>query len=314
MRAKTVNRVYLLLAREEISSLEEIHKMAREVDYSFIEKDQTFAVRAERSNKKFPSTSPEIAAAVGSAVVDSYMGSNGSRLRVDLRNPDVEIYVLVRKWEALLSINLVGRSLHCRYYRVRAHRAALPPSLGAIMIRASGWRGEPLLDPMCGCETIPIESALLIRNIAPGARRELAMNKLSMFRDFLDGVRFEVIGEENRRKAEIAGMDLSPKSLEMFRKNLRASGMEDTVRVFLGDALRLHRISIEGRARRDQSPFGIRMGVSKIDQFYRTLAESLSMSGVRKITLITPRKNLIVETLSRAGYPVDSVLQFMYGG
>jgi hypothetical protein len=40
---------------------------------------------------------------------------------------------------------------------------------------ASGWdgkRGEPLLDPMCGSGTIPIEAALIARGIAPGLERQ----------------------------------------------------------------------------------------------------------------------------------------------
>ena len=37
----------------------------------------------------------------------------------------------------------------------------------------TGWRGEcDLIDPMCGSGTIPVEAALIARNIAPGVFRK----------------------------------------------------------------------------------------------------------------------------------------------
>ena len=51
--------------------------------------------------------------------------------------------------------------------------------LAAGMILMSGWHGEcDLIDPMCGSGTIPIEAALIARNIAPGVfRKEFAFEK-----------------------------------------------------------------------------------------------------------------------------------------
>lgn len=45
------------------------------------------------------------------------------------------------------------------------------------MILMTGWKGEcDLIDPMCGSGTIPIEAALIARNIAPGVfRKEFAL-------------------------------------------------------------------------------------------------------------------------------------------
>lgn len=48
-------------------------------------------------------------------------------------------------------------------------KAPLRETLAAALLIASGWDGcAPLLDPMCGSGTIPIEGALLARRIAPG--------------------------------------------------------------------------------------------------------------------------------------------------
>lgn len=68
-----------------------------------------------------------------------------------------------------ISVDSSGALLHQRGYRQAIARAPLRETIAAAMLLASGWNGEsPLIDPMCGSGTIPIESALLARDIAPG--------------------------------------------------------------------------------------------------------------------------------------------------
>lgn len=62
-----------------------------------------------------------------------------------------------------------GALLHLRGYRQALARAPLRETLAASMLLGSGWDGaSPLLDPMCGSGTIPIEAALIARRVAPG--------------------------------------------------------------------------------------------------------------------------------------------------
>jgi putative N6-adenine-specific DNA methylase len=71
-----------------------------------------------------------------------------------------------------ISADTSGELLHRRGYRQEVAKAPLRETLAAAMLLASGWqRGEPLVDPMCGSGTIPIEAALLGRRIAPGLGR-----------------------------------------------------------------------------------------------------------------------------------------------
>lgn len=62
-----------------------------------------------------------------------------------------------------------GALLHLRGYRQALARAPLRETLAAAMLLGSGWDGTaPLMDPMCGSGTIPIEGALIARRIPPG--------------------------------------------------------------------------------------------------------------------------------------------------
>jgi putative N6-adenine-specific DNA methylase len=68
-----------------------------------------------------------------------------------------------------LSVDASGEPLYRRGYRQALARAPLRENLAAALLRALGWSGgEPLLDPLCGSGTIPIEAALLARRIPPG--------------------------------------------------------------------------------------------------------------------------------------------------
>jgi putative N6-adenine-specific DNA methylase len=71
--------------------------------------------------------------------------------------------------EVTISADASGTLLHLRGYRQAVAKAPLRETLAAAMLLGAGWRGDsPLLDPMCGSGTIPIEAALLARNVAPG--------------------------------------------------------------------------------------------------------------------------------------------------
>ncbi len=77
--------------------------------------------------------------------------------------------VRVVRDEFVLSADASGAPLHQRGYRQALARAPLRETLAAAMLLAARWdSATPLLDPLCGSGTIPIEGALLARRIAPG--------------------------------------------------------------------------------------------------------------------------------------------------
>ena len=80
--------------------------------------------------------------------------------------------VLVHKNVVSIAIDLVGKPLHMRGYRVLNPEAALRETLAASLVLLSGWKFDrPVYDPFCGSGTILIEAALLARNIGPGINR-----------------------------------------------------------------------------------------------------------------------------------------------
>src|SRR3954468_939792 len=87
--------------------------------------------------------------------------------------PRCAVEISLRDDVATLTLDTTGEGLHKRGYRRLVADAQLRETLAAAMINLSFWRpGRVLADPFCGTGTIPIEAALVGRNIAPGLNRQ----------------------------------------------------------------------------------------------------------------------------------------------
>jgi len=94
---------------------------------------------------------------------------------LDETGPKYSIEVALLEDQATLTIDTSGPGLHKRGYRRLVGPAPLRETLAAGLILLSFWRPDrPLVDPFCGSGTIPIEAALIGRNLAPGLQRSFA--------------------------------------------------------------------------------------------------------------------------------------------
>ncbi len=133
----------------------------------------------------------------------------------------------IAETKCTLSLDSSGESLHRRGYRQEAVEAPLNEVLAAGMILMTGWRGEcDLIDPMCGSGTIPIEAALIARNIAPGVfRKEFAFEKWIDFDQELFDTIYNDDSQEREFTHKIYGYDNNPKANEIATHNIKAAGV-----------------------------------------------------------------------------------------
>jgi putative N6-adenine-specific DNA methylase len=81
-----------------------------------------------------------------------------------------------------ISADSSGALLHRRGYRQAVGKAPLRETLAAGLLLGSGYDGSgPLVDPLCGSGTIPIEAALIARRLAPGRARRFAFEHWPAF-------------------------------------------------------------------------------------------------------------------------------------
>ena len=321
LASRMLHRVFITLVRDKAETLEDIFRLARQVDYTqFIDPSQTFAVKGERHSKDKPFTSIDMAAAVGRAVIESFREKTGVRLKVNLDEPDVQLYCLIRDSEFFLGLNTTGKSLHRRFYRVFHHRAALQPTIASGMIRIAGWsREQMLLDPMCGGGTIPIEAALLARRIPPGAKKihELALLKLN----FIDQEKVSKILRDleqeidNEFKPKLMGTDASPKSIRGALMNAEKAGVSNAIEFSVKDIFKINEWLNENPDHILMNPpYGIRMGISKIREFYERACKCLAEAApTAKLTVIVSKPGVFSKALQKAGYQILEKIQIVYG-
>ena len=101
---------------------------------------------------------------------------------------------------------------------------------------------EALLDPMCGSGTLLIEAALIALNMAPGARRSFAFEKLKNFdaRQW-DRLRLAAKTQESPRGGAlpIYGADLYGDELKNSRENIAAAGLTDQIQLKQANVLEI---------------------------------------------------------------------------
>ncbi|UXU76275.1 MULTISPECIES: THUMP domain-containing class I SAM-dependent RNA methyltransferase [unclassified Paracoccus (in: a-proteobacteria)] len=81
-----------------------------------------------------------------------------------------------------LSLDTSGESLHKRGHKQAVGKAPLRETMAAMFLRQCGFDGtQPVLDPMCGSGTFPIEAAEIAAGLLPGRQRGFAFELLPGF-------------------------------------------------------------------------------------------------------------------------------------
>ena len=192
--------------------------------------NKTFAIDAVVFSEEFRH-SKFVSYKVKDAIVDYFREKTGKRPSVRINNSDVLLNIHIAQTTCTLSLDSSGESLHRRGYRQEAVEAPLNEVLAAGMILMTGWRGEcDLIDPMCGSGTIPVEAALIAKNIAPGVfRKGFAFEKWVDF----DADMFDEIYNDDSQEREFAhkiyGYDNNPKANEIATHNIKAAGVSKDI-------------------------------------------------------------------------------------
>ncbi len=223
--SRLVSRVLAPLAVFSCSSEQELYDSARALDWeALLSPEKTFAVFANVWESRM-GHSHFAALRLKDAVADHFRERCGRRPDVDTEHPDIWLNLSIRRDQAVISLDTSNGSLHRRGYRKQSVAAPLQETLGAAMVRLSGWRGEqPLVDPMCGSGTILAEAYMHYCRIA-AAFKKIKFGFESM-PDFAAR-----IWEDVRRESDAAwrplpdglirGNDIDRQAVAAARDNLR---------------------------------------------------------------------------------------------
>ena len=221
-----------------------------------------------------------------------------------IENQSTQLFIVrIVHDEVEVSADSSGELLHRRGYRKEIAKAPLRETLAAAMILASGWRrGEPLLDPMCGSGTIPIEAALLARSIAPGLQRKFRFMSWPTFDEGLWNEMLEKArGSMTNSIERIRGSDRDAGAIQAAARNAERAGVADTIQ-FATQAVSGSIAELEDVAKGTgwiltNPPYGVRMGESDdLRNLYARLGTELRARQGWRAGILTPDAALIRQT------------------
>lgn len=273
---RTAVRVLKPILHFKAADADEVYNVIKSIEWEeYLDANSTFSVDSVVYSDVFRH-SKFVAYRVKDAIADYFNEKYGRRPSVRLNNPYLVLHIHIAHEECTLALDSSGESLHRRGYRVETGAAPINEVLAAGMILLSGWRGEcDFIDPMCGSGTLPIEAALIARNIAPGVfRRNFAFEKWKDFDSDLFRSIYDDDSAEKEFKHKIYGYDMDGRMVACARRNVKSAMMGDI-------------ISIECREIKDfqepkepammivNPPYGERLMSDNLLQTYKELGERL---------------------------------------
>lgn len=273
---RTAIRVLKPIKHFRATGAEEVYEAVKEIDWTqYLDNDTTFAVDSVVFSTEFRH-SKFVAYKVKDAIVDQFRERTGDRPNIRLTNPDIQLNIHIAEYDCTLSLDSSGESLHRRGYRQEAVEAPLNEVLAAGIILMTGWRGETdFIDPMCGSGTLPIEAALIAKNIAPGVyRKGYAFEKWPDY----DRTLFEQIYNDDSQERDfthkIYGYDNNREAVAIATRNVKAAGLTGDVSIGFQDFKDFTQ-PLEKSIIVSNPPYGERISAPDLLGLYKMIGERL---------------------------------------
>lgn len=234
---RTADRVLLKIGEFKAFTFDELFDKSKALPWhEYISVDGKFTVNGKSVKSKLFSIS-DCQAIVKKSIVENLKKKHHVSWFPET-GAEYTVLVSVLKDVATLTIDTSGDALHKRGYRINTVKAPLKETLAASLILLSYWNKDRVLyDVFCGSGTIPIEAAMIGRNIAPGLSRDFA----AKYWDFIGP---EVWKEEKKKafqaidydtEIKIHASDISAKDLEAAKENAEEAGVEDCIEFTVQD-------------------------------------------------------------------------------
>lgn len=291
---RSADRVLLKMGEFKALEFEDLFQQTKAVAWEdIIPADGKFTVTGTSVKSKLHSV-PACQSIVKKAIVER-LGSFYCIDRFEETGAEYTVKVTILKDRVTLTIDTSGTGLHKRGYRVCDVAAPIKETLAAAMVQLSFWKaGRLLMDPCCGSGTIPIEAAMIGRNIAPGLNRKFASQEW-------DIIPPEIWKEERKAAFEaidydadirIEASDISGRAVEAAIENAAEAGVDDCVEFKKMDMARLT-AEEEGGIVITNPPYGERIGEKKqIEAIYSAYNEFYRKNPTWSLFMVTTDKEV----------------------
>ncbi len=323
LRLRTATRVLVRIATFRARTFHELERYAQKVPWSrYVRREGVVALRVTARKSKLYHEGA-IAERLMTAITQKVGGVEKATAHADdegAEHSTGQLFVIrfVRD-ECVVSVDASGALLHLRGYRQAIAKAPVRETMAAAMLLGSGWDGStPLVDPMCGSGTIPIEAALIARRIAPGlanpnlSPRGYAFEKWPGFDprlwiEVIEAARAEVL---ERAPIAIHGSDRDAGAITAAQANASRAGVADDV-TFEKLSLSAANVPETDAWLVTNPPYGVRVGSGDQRDLFASLGRVVrDRLPDGRAVLLTPDP----QTGRQAGLRLDTMFVTRNGG
>ncbi|MCI5721199.1 MAG: class I SAM-dependent RNA methyltransferase [Firmicutes bacterium] len=298
---RSADRVLLKMAEFRACEFEELFQQTKALPWEeLIPIDGKFTVTGTSVKSKLHSV-PACQSIVKKAIVER-LKEYYCVDRFDETGAAYTVKVTLLKDNVTLTVDTSGAGLHKRGYRVCDVAAPIKETLAAAVVQLSFWREDRLMmDPCCGSGTVPIEAAMIGRNIAPGLNRSFASEGWEL-------IPAEVWKEERKAaydainydtQLRIFAFDIDPKAIEAAKENAIEAGVDDCIVFKCMDMRKIQAHEPRGIIITNP-PYGERIGEAKqIAAIYRKYNEFFRENPTWSLFMITTDKEVEQKIMGR---------------
>ena len=284
---RTASRVLVRVASFRAQAFHELERLARAVPWErYLAGGHAVRFRVTSKKSRLYHTGgiaqrfgEAILHRLGSGVVVANSRSDESDEEA-VEGPPAQLFVIRAFHDVFtVSVDSSGVLLHQRGYRRAIAKAPLRETLAAAILIASGWDGStPLLDPLCGSGTIPIEAALIARRIAPGWARSFAFEGWPSF----DGTRWDAVrgdaasGVLASAGVRIRGSDRDAGAIDAATSNADRAGVTADLELSVRAVSAIDDCGERDGLVATNPPYGVRVGeAARLRDLYAKLGQVL---------------------------------------
>jgi putative N6-adenine-specific DNA methylase len=225
---RTADRIEIIVSEFDATSFEELFQNVKSIAWEdLLPMDAKFPMNGRSHHSQLHSV-PDIQAIAKKAIVSRLSEVYHRRSRLPETGQLYKLETRINKDHVLVVLDTTGDSLFKRGYRVAQGPAPIKENMAAALILLTNWYPDmPFLDPMCGSGTIPIEAALIARNIAPGFNRDFSCEKWDwVSQDMVNRVRNEADAQADYDKEiDITASDVDGNMIDIAKVNAQEVGL-----------------------------------------------------------------------------------------
>lgn len=223
---RTAERILLVVSEFKALSFEELFEGVKKIDWTkYLLPDNFIHVNGKSAKSKLFSVS-DCQSITKKAIIES-LKQRYKRSYFPENGKSVIIEVGMLRDIATIALDCCGAGLSRRGYRTYNVPAPISETLGAAIVLLSGYNADrPLIDPTCGSGTMPIEAAMIAKNIAVGMNRKFSAEDWH----FVNPNTFSLAREQAHDSVkdvpiDILGSDIDPRCIDLCKKHAKKAGI-----------------------------------------------------------------------------------------